>query len=170
MYKEYLTTFSGKQLNLQFPKKSDILLIDIAHGLSLENRWASQTPFHYSVATHSLLVAALFHTPKEKLLALLHDSTEAYIKDLPSPLKRLLPEYKKIEENLQNVIYEKFLLKPTKQEITNLKKIDLEIMDYEYDNIFIKRNIKLKYAPHTQFKKYRELLKETATKYYESIK
>ena len=39
---------------------------------------------------------------------LLHDASEAYLGDIPSPLKRLLPDYREIEQSVQSGIEEKF--------------------------------------------------------------
>jgi hypothetical protein len=43
-----------------------------------------------------------------KLAGLLHDATEAYLVDIPRPVKLLLPDYKDIEHNLANVISQRF--------------------------------------------------------------
>ncbi|MCL3991911.1 5'-deoxynucleotidase, partial [Escherichia coli] len=40
--------------------------------------------------------------------ALMHDATEAYCQDIPAPLKRLLPDYKRMEEKIDAVIREKY--------------------------------------------------------------
>jgi uncharacterized protein len=45
-----------------------------------------------------------------KLFGLLHDASEAYLADLPRPVKAGLPEYKAIETNVERVIAEKFEL------------------------------------------------------------
>ena len=45
-----------------------------------------------------------------KLFGLLHDASEAYLADLPRPVKAGLPEYKAIEANVERVIAEKFVL------------------------------------------------------------
>ena len=46
--------------------------------------------------------------PDLKLAGLLHDASEAYIGDMPSPFKKLMPDYKKLEDNLMKVIAQKF--------------------------------------------------------------
>ena len=42
------------------------------------------------------------------MLGLLHDASEAYMRDLPSPLKSLLSEYKAIEAEVSCVIFDKW--------------------------------------------------------------
>lgn len=168
--KQEITTYSGKCIDLLSPKISDIEIIDIAIGLSNECRWASQTPFHYSVASHSLLVAARTETKRDRLLALLHDATEAYLKDIPKPLKNLLPEYQKIEQIFSDIIHEKFGLILSNKDKDYLKKIDLAVQDYEYENIFVKRNLKLRYGNSQIFKKYNSALSRAVIEYQTTIK
>ncbi len=76
----------------------------IAYALSNINRYTGHVG-PYSVAQHSVLVAEqLSEHFNLKLSGLLHDTTEAYIGDVSSPLKRLLPDYKKIENHYHDVI------------------------------------------------------------------
>ena len=69
----------------------DILIEDCARSLSNICRYAGQINFFYSVAQHSVIVASLM-PEKFQLEALLHDASEAYLGDLPAPLKHL-PAY-----------------------------------------------------------------------------
>ena len=74
----------------------------IAKSLAYTNRFNGRAG-NYSVAAHSMFVANLL--PDElKLAGLLHDAHECYIGDMPSPLKKLVPEYVKLESFYQNVI------------------------------------------------------------------
>ncbi|QCJ70481.1 hypothetical protein C9446_11840 [Providencia heimbachae] len=99
----YISTFTGKHFDFINISADDICIKDIAQGLSNECRFAGQIDQFYSVAQHSVYVSQI--VPQEYALeALLHDASEAYCKDLPSPLKALLPEYKVIEKKVQKVI------------------------------------------------------------------
>lgn len=99
----YISTFTGKHFDFINISADDICIKDIAQGLSNECRFAGQIDQFYSVAQHSVYVSQI--VPQEYALeALLHDASEAYCKDLPSPLKALLPEYKAIEKKVQKVI------------------------------------------------------------------
>jgi len=102
-----IKTFSGKFFDVTNPNSELIDIRDIAHSLSNLCRFGGHTRRFYSVAEHSLRVAA-YAAPEHKLAALLHDASEAYLTDLPRPVKALFPEYVKIENNLQKVIAEKF--------------------------------------------------------------
>jgi len=102
-----LLTYSGIWLDLENPTPDMITIKDIAIGLSRESRFNGHTEKFYSVAQHSVLCSRL--VPEWVALeALLHDATEAYLKDIPTPLKDMLPEYKKIEQRLDAVIRRAF--------------------------------------------------------------
>src|SRR3546814_14727426 len=45
---------------------------------------------------------------EHKFTALMHDAAEAYLGDIPKPLKNLLPDYSRIEKYLMNIIAAKF--------------------------------------------------------------
>jgi len=103
----WILSYSGRHVELRNPDPEEIRISDIARGLSRECRFAGQCREFYSVAQHSVLASGL--VPQEFALeALLHDAAEAFIKDIPSPLKKLLPEYSRIEEILERVIRRKF--------------------------------------------------------------
>lgn len=94
--------------------EGEIVIEDIAHALSNQCRYAGHCQF-YSVAEHSVLLSACFpDDPRAAKYALLHDASEAYLVDIPRPLKRL-PEfapYLKLEARLQARVYKTFDLDP----------------------------------------------------------
>ena len=118
----HIRTFTGKTIDILNIKENDICIEDIAHSLSMQCRFQGHTNIHYSVASHSLYVSdyidmlCTLHKSKMKkfnykqiiLTGLLHDASEAYIIDLPSPIKTLMPQYKKIENNIMKVISKKY--------------------------------------------------------------
>lgn len=100
---------SGDYFDLSDPDNNIIDIDSIAHSLSNLCRFTGHTSQFYSVAQHSFHVAQL--VPKEhKLAALLHDAAEAYIGDVSAPLKSMLPEYRRIEEQIRRAIYQRFNL------------------------------------------------------------
>ena len=139
MDKHIIVTYLGEVISLLDIEKAKINLEDIAHGLAYTCRFAGQCKDFYSVASHSincLRVAEHFGYSNElKLYTLLHDASEAYICDIPSPLKKLLPEYKKYENAFQTNIYRTFGL----EEITEDKKK----MVKEIDNIMFSKEWKV---------------------------
>lgn len=68
-----------------------------------------------------------------KLEALLHDAAEAYCKDIPSPLKQLLPDYQFIEQTVDITIRLKFQL-PLNMSV-EVKQADLILLATEHRDI-----------------------------------
>lgn len=85
----WLRTWTNKKFNYHTFTEDDICIEDIAHHLSLENRFCGACKFAYSVAYHSLQ-GCEYVSDKAKLAFLMHDSGEAYTKDIPRPLKNYL--------------------------------------------------------------------------------
>ena len=103
----YSITWTGKRFHPFDPDPADICIEDIARGLSAIPRFCGQTNVRYSVAWHSLLMVG--EVPIElRLWALLHDSSEAYLNDVPSPVKKFLPDYKAVEELVMRAVAERF--------------------------------------------------------------
>ena len=68
------------------------------------------------------------------LACLLHDASECYMSDVPSPFKKELPEYQIWEEQLLCMIYKKFLGSGlTKEEQTRLDEIDHALLWYDLE-------------------------------------
>lgn len=103
----WLLTHTGHHVDLADPQPDMIDLVDIVVGLSREARFAGQSKVFYSVAQHSTLASRIV-APEFALEALLHDASEAYLKDIPRPLKLLLPDYRRIEHRMQDVIRARF--------------------------------------------------------------
>ncbi|WP_053764694.1 hypothetical protein [Leptospirillum ferriphilum] len=103
----WILTASARHIDLLAPCPDEIAIEDIALGLSRECRFSGQTREFYSVAQHSVLASRI--VPEEFALeALLHDATEAFLRDLPYPLKQLVPEYARIEKILDRAIRSRF--------------------------------------------------------------
>lgn len=66
---------------------------------------------HNSVGQHSVYVAQNC-SPENKIYGLLHDASEAYLVDLPTPVKNQIPEYRLLEGLVQNRILTHFGLRP----------------------------------------------------------
>lgn len=99
----WILTASGRHFDYLDPRGEDIDILDIAQGLANECRYAGHTRAFYSVAQHAWLASQIV-PPACALEALLHDATEAYCKDIPRPLKQLLPDYRDIEDRVDGAI------------------------------------------------------------------
>jgi len=141
MYKitmtDYITTYTKIKFRPLEPVADDIKIEDIAHSLSMLCRANGHYSSFYSVGAHSINcyeeACARRETPRVKMACLLHDATESYLSDVTRPVKKYLEEYQKIEEKLENMIYEKFLGSPlTDYERTMVKTIDDAMLYYEF--------------------------------------
>lgn len=129
-------TFTNRILNLSNLKVDDIDIKDIAWSLSHQVRFGGHLIDNYTVADHSIYMAKKFIEQKDyhnALHALLHDSTEAYITDIPSPVKELIPQIRLFEAKIYEVIAKKFNLDaelPHKVEVLDKSMIKIEIEQF----------------------------------------
>lgn len=131
---DWIQTYTGARFYPLEPDAGLIRIEDIAHSLSMQCRYTGHTSRFYSVAEHSLILAKEFHTGWHyRLVALLHDAAEAYLSDIPRPLKRL-PEfafYREAEDRLQEMIFDKFCKFRWQDTITGIKKSDTLLLAQE---------------------------------------
>ena len=130
-------TNSGKMIDMASPSMNSFCSEDIAHALSMVCRATGNFRHFYSVAQHSLNcmkeAQARGFSQRVCFAALLHDASEAYLCDVPTPLKELLPDYRKIEAAFQKEIYKKFGLYPLTEEEEHLVKlVDEALLYYEF--------------------------------------
>lgn len=102
-----ILTVSGNYFNFLDPDSSTYTIEDISHALSHINRFTGHTRVAYNVAQHSVMVSHLV-PPDLAMTGLMHDASEAFLGDVSSPLKQLLPEYKAIEQQVEASIFKKF--------------------------------------------------------------
>lgn len=111
---KYITTKSGRKVYPLSPEADQIHIDDIAHGLSNVCRFNGHTSSFFSVARHSINVAKRVlgegADANTALKALLHDASEAYLCDIPTPVKEQITGYKESEEKMMRVIFEAFRL------------------------------------------------------------
>jgi 5'-deoxynucleotidase YfbR-like HD superfamily hydrolase len=132
-----IRTFKGHYFDVFDPNPEQIEIEDIAHSLSLLCRFAGHIRSFHSVAEHSIWVSRNV-SAESSLSALLHDASEAYLIDLPSPIKKEMPEYLNIENNLMIAISKKLGFQfPFNEEV---KKADKMALEYEWENKVLKDN------------------------------
>jgi hypothetical protein len=133
-----IRTFSGNYINLVNPAPETIEPIDIAVGLARECRFGGHTKRFYSVAEHSMWCAdkavSLFPYDEElPFKILLHDAHEAYIKDIPSPIKRFFKlQYDVLSEKLQAAIHQKFNVRISPRDAVRIHRIDVMALEWEF--------------------------------------
>lgn len=110
---DYITTYTGKHIDPVHPISDLICIEDIAHALSLICRGNGQVKTFFSVGQHCINCArealARGYSNRIAFACLLHDASECYLSDVPRPFKKTLTGYKEQEENLLNLIYQKYL-------------------------------------------------------------
>lgn len=103
----WLQTYTGRRYYPVSPRVEDIAITDIAHALSNLCRFGGHVDRFYSVAEHCVLLST-WADKENALSALLHDATEAYVVDLPRPIKYLLSEYRELESRAWVAISKRF--------------------------------------------------------------
>lgn len=132
-----IMTHSKKMFDPLAPDAALIDIHDIAHALSMLCRANGHFRSFYSVGEHCLNCAkeaeSRGYSRRVQLACLLHDASEAYLSDVTRPVKQELPQYKLIEEPLQNVIWEKWLGSTlTSEEDRQVFAIDDDILENEF--------------------------------------
>ena len=137
---EYITTYTGKHFEPTNPNPELIRIEDIAHALSMICRGNGHVKTFWSVGQHCVCcareAAARGLSNRMVLACLLHDASECYMSDVPTPFKNELPEYQEQEEQLLSMIYEKFLGSDlTEEEQKELKEIDHAMLWYDLEHL-----------------------------------
>lgn len=121
---DWLQTFTGRPFWPLDPRPDEIDIEDIAQALSLKCRYGGHCLCFYSVAEHSVLVSQHV-APEHALWALLHDAGEAYLADIPRPVKPSLDGWKAIEARVMRAVCDRFGL--PHQEPREVKAVDFAI-------------------------------------------
>lgn len=133
----YIRTFTGKQFFWNTVETNTYDIVDIAHALSMNCRWTGHVKEFYSVAQHCIL--ASYEVPLEHAMsALLHDASEAYIHDTPSPLKWYLKdkgftEFAALEKRVDMAIQKAFHLPYPRDPC--VKEVDLRLLATEHRDL-----------------------------------
>jgi hypothetical protein len=134
--KSWVVTLSGKRFSILQPDPNAVVIQDIACALARQARFNGHTRFFYSVGQHSCLGAQASPTRDIALLMLFHDATEAYIGDLVSPVKALLPDFEIIESRIHWAISKKFNLEFPLPKV--VKQIDRRLLATEVRDLITK--------------------------------
>ena len=98
---------SGEFYSFTSPEKNKFTVEDIAEALSNICRFGGHVSNHYSVAQHAVNVSYDIE-PEYALDGLLHDGVEAFLCDIPTPLKALLKDYQALEEKHEKELFKRF--------------------------------------------------------------
>lgn len=128
----WIQTYLGLAFDFEDPRPEQIEIEDIAHSCAHICRFVGQCGRFYTVAEHSVHAAELLR-PLGVALArwgLMHDAHEPYVHDLPTQLKRLLPNYRRIEKIAATAVRNRFGL--TGEMPTEVKRIDNVLLASEF--------------------------------------
>lgn len=127
----WIQTYTGLRFYPWAPTVEMIRIEDMAHAVSFINRWTGATRFPISVAYHMRLVwrlATLLFPDRRDVQqwAVVHDCAEGYICDIARPIRRNIPEFEQLDENVTRVIGEFFGLSwPIPKEVWYLDNLQL---------------------------------------------
>ena len=133
-------TYTGRSFDLFDPTPEDIHLPDIAAGLAHTCRFGGHCQTFYSVAHHSLHVSRELADagagPRLVLLGLLHDAGEAYVGDVPRPLKTNVEAIERIEGEILEAVWTALnVTPPTDAEWSQVMAADDRLLAYEADTL-----------------------------------
>jgi hypothetical protein len=102
-------TFSGRYVDTKNPDPATLDLDDIAHALANTCRFGGHCKTFYSVAEHCVFVSKRLerkgYQRRVQLAGLWHDGAEAYLGDIPRPMKPLLGKgYKTLTDKMDKAI------------------------------------------------------------------
>lgn len=124
---DWIQTYTGRQFWPLDPRPEDIDIRDIAHALAHKCRYSGHTSQFYSVAEHSVFVSD--NVPEDLALwGLLHDAAEAYLPDVPRPLKHE-PEmawFRAVEARIMGAVCDHFGL--CRDEPREVSRVDAAIL------------------------------------------
>jgi len=122
---DFVQTFTGRKFWPLDPRPEDVDPADLAHHLAGKNRYGAATSPYYTVAAHSVAVMRMAMTVARKegldprevgIIALLHDTDEAYLPDVPRPIKAHIPGWLMYEQAVRLSVRERFGLGATPYE------------------------------------------------------
>lgn len=148
--KSWIQTFTRQKFSVLEP---DLVLLDvrdIARGLSMQCRYVGQVGKFYSVAEHcirvsrkaeEMLVIHAGHPEQSEEVqvtagwGLIHDAAEAYLGDVPAPVKRLpeMAAYRDAERRVMATICEWLSL--PKEEPRMIEFLDKDILGLEVSQL-----------------------------------
>lgn len=124
-----MTTYTGKFVDPMNMRPEDICLPDIAHALAMKCRFGGHCREFYSIAQHCCLAATHIQPicQHDRALALLHDASEAYLFDIPTPLKERGDQLFELEVSTELVLLDTIIEKY----LPNVKRGTWEGIDHQ---------------------------------------
>ncbi len=134
----FIETYTGRRVDPFDVSPGDVHLPDVAAGLSHTCRFGGHCDHFYSVAHHSLNVSHELPRadPRLQLIGLLHDAAEAYLGDIPRPLKARLERVQPAEERILDSVWESLAIEPpTETEWERVMAADDRLLAFEANEL-----------------------------------
>ena len=125
-----ITTRMGRLFYPLDPRPDEVHIHDIAYSLSMKCRFGGFCEWYYSVATHAVVVAEQMAANDSPFAfcGLMHDAAEAYLPDVPRPLKKQLPGFEEMERRVLGAIATRFNLPQTFAELPAVIEVDDRVL------------------------------------------
>jgi 5'-deoxynucleotidase YfbR-like HD superfamily hydrolase len=131
----YLQTVSGRRVNPFDPDPDQIDIGDIGRALANQCRFGGHCRVFYSVAQHSVIVSEIVERRggdvEDVFAALMHDASEAYLGDMPHPVKHRSPlgaAFRAAEEHLERALRDRFAIR---SDVPEIKRADRALLATE---------------------------------------
>lgn len=132
-------TLDERTIHFPSMRPEEFRIEDVPHCLSMICRYNGFVRYFYSVAQHSVMVCELAEAKFGKgdisHCALLHDATEAYLGDVSRPFKACLPDYKRIEAHVHEVIMQALNLPRDPAIWAEVAKLDVMALHIEASHL-----------------------------------
>lgn len=136
-------TLDERSIHFPTMRPDEFRIEDVPHCLAMICRYNGFVRQFYSVAQHSVLVCELAEALHGKgdisHCALLHDATEAYLGDISRPFKACLPDYKRIEAHVHDVIVEALKLPRDPKIWAEVARLDVVAIHIEAGSLLFHR-------------------------------
>lgn len=123
---------SGERFDFRNPRATNFKIRDVAFGLSQIVRFTGQARGGYSVAQHSVLASYIVDA-EFAYDTLMHDGHEVVMGDCSSPLKRMLPDYQRMEHEVCDAFRAYFGC--SLRDLPAVKKADMVMLATEFRDV-----------------------------------
>jgi uncharacterized protein len=150
---DFIQIYSGKLFYVLDPRAEDMDVISIAHSLSNLARFTGHSERFYTVGEHSVRCARMArkagYSVLQQLYCLGHDASESVMNDLARPVKQNVPQYKKLEDEVMEVMWDVMKLpKPTEEDYKIVKAIDNTMLIHELEQLMKRSTIDYENLEH----------------------
>lgn len=125
----------GRRFDYTNPDTTPLMVEDVAWALARENRFSNMTVHALPVAQHAVVGSWLPFVPDKYRLGILHhDDHEAVMRDIASPLKKMLPDYLALEKIVQASILRGLNVEPAPEDL--IRDVDAYLLEAEMEKVW----------------------------------